>query len=1078
MSADGLMPRAALDAALGFDLTDEQWDIASAPLVPAVVVAGAGSGKTTSMAARVAWLVGSGLAAPDENLGLTFTTKAAAQLLNSMRASAAAVIAGDSAGGPDMSAALAGDDDSDEAAPGEPTVMTYNAFGARLLAEHGIRLGREPSAPVLTDGARQQLAYRLVCRSTLPLGVLGASPATITRDLLSLDDELSELAISPAELVEFDEDQARTLRGYPSLQTVGASLLRASEERAVLAALVGQWRAAKADRDVLDFADQIRLAGELVDAHPDIAAGYRERHRVVLLDEYQDTSISQRLLLQRLFGRGHPVLAVGDPCQAIYGWRGASVDNIDNFTGHFPSTQVGRPAMTLTLSQSRRCAPVILDVANRTAAPLRAVHPRVLPLVPGGADKGPGTVACALFATYDEEVEWVVGEIARTRAGRTGRPVPWRDIAVLAATGGDLARVDAALRLRGIPSRLVGSAALLSQPAVVELRSMLQVIADPAANPAMARVLTGPRWRIGARDLAALGRRASALVGGRGRGSQDTLAEALDGAVAGGDPVELTSLAEALDDLGDRSAYAAEAVERFERLAAELHALRAHVGESLSDFCWRVIRTTGLEIEVALGPDHLAAQQQHALQAFVELASDFTEPDGRMTLAAFLARLADAERLDVSLGLEDTGTSDAVSLMTVHKAKGLEFAYVFVPFMSAGAFPGGRSRPVWISSRSTVPWPLREDATDELRSYPPDDSAPRGIEDKAYRSILGAVEELADRRLAYVAFTRAERGLVVSGHWWGPSQSKPRGPAPFLTTVHEACEDGLGTVVHWAPAPAEGESNPMVERSSAAVPWPRPLDPERLEWRRRSAAAVAEVASVQPGLPGLGQRHASTADDRRTAEWDELAEALLEEARTRRGGGRPVALPSSVSATLLARAVAAAADPAASAALARELARPMPRRPVPAARLGTAFHTWVETRYGQQSLLDPDDLPGAADDDIVSVEKLESLKAAFEAGPYAERAPVAVEHPFTTMVAGRVVVGRIDAVFADGDRFDVVDWKTGSADHVDPMQLAIYRLAWAQYAGVPLANVDAAFLIVGTGEVLRPDTDPLLSLLA
>ena len=1063
MSADGLLSRPELDAALGFGLTDEQWDIASAPLVPTVVVAGAGSGKTTSMAARVAWLVGSGLAAPDEVLGLTFTTKAAAQLLGSMRASTAAV-------GPSAAA-------DDGAGPGEPTVLTYNAFGARLLSEHGIRLGLEPSAPVLTDGARQQLAYRVVCWSTLPLGALGASPAAITKDLLRLDDELSELSIAPEDLAAFDDEQARVLRGYESLQTVGASLLKTSQDRGVLAALVSQWRAAKAARDVIDFADQIRLAGELAAAHPDVVADYRARYRVVLLDEYQDTSISQRLLLQRLFGAGHPVLAVGDPCQAIYGWRGASVDNIDRFVEHFPSADAARPPITLTLSQSRRCAPAILEVANLTAAPLRAVHPRVVPLVPGGPDKGRGSVGCALFATYEEEVDWLVGEIGRTRTGSNGRTVPWQDIAVLGATGGDLARVDAALRLRGIPTQLVGAAALLAQPAVVELRSMLQVLADPTANPALARVLTGPRWRIGPRDLAALGRRAAALAGGRGRSSQETLAEALDGAVAGGDPVELASLTEALDDLGDRSAYSPAAVARFERLAVELHALRAHVSESLSDFVWRVVRTTGLEVEVALAPAHLASKQRHALHVFAELASDFTEPDGRLTLTAFLARLADAERLDVSLGLEESGPADAVQLLTVHKAKGLEFAYVFVPFMAEGAFPGGRSRPVWVSSRSTVPWPLRDDVTDDLASYPPTDAAPRGIDEKAYRAVIAANEDLADRRLAYVAFTRAERGLMASGHWWGPSQTKPRGPARFLTAVHAACEDGIGTVVHWEPAPAEGSTNPMVERSSAPVPWPRPLDPERLEWRARSADAVAQVGSVQPGLPGLGQRLAAAPDDVRIAEWDELAEALLAEARSHRVGGRPVALPATVSATLLARAVAAAADPQESAALARELARPMPRRPVPAARLGTAFHTWVEARYGQQSLLDPDDLPGAADSDITSADRLDALKAAFEAGPYAERAPVAVEQAFTMLVAGRVVAGRIDAVFAEGDGFEVVDWKTGSAARVDPMQLAIYRLAWAQQAGVPVDRVGAAFLVVGSGEVLRPDTDALLALL-
>ena len=185
-------------------------------------------------------------------------------------------------------------------------------------------------------------------------------------------------------------------------------------------------------------------------------------------------------------------------------------------------------------------------------------------------------------------------------------------------------------------------------------------------------------------------------------------------------------------------------------------------------------------------------------------------------------------------------------------------------------------------------------------------------------------------------------------------------------------------------------------------------------------------------------------------------------------------LPDAVSASLLMRAVA---EPD---AVALELARPMPRPPAPAAQRGTAFHAWVEARFGQQSLLDPDDLPGAADADIASDEDLLVLKQAFEASSFAQRVPVAVEAPFALVIGGRVVNGRIDAVFEsdlEPGAFDVVDWKTGSAAHVDPMQLAIYRLAWAQLRGIPVERVSAAFVIVATGEVIRPDTSAALDLL-
>ena len=1077
-STGGLLSRARLDAVLALTLTDEQWQAVSAPLDPAVIVAGAGSGKTTAMAARVAWLVGSGLVRPDAVLGLTFTTKATAQLLTSMRRSVSAL----------ASNGIIEAADAEGDPLGEPQVLTYHAFSARILSEHGIRLGREPGAAMLTDGARQQLAYRVVCRSGLPLSGIGRSPVDITGDLLSLDDELTELAIPPSRLRTFDDDMVGLLRSFEPLQNTGADMLAASSHRSVLADLVEEWRAEKAVRDVLDFADQIRLAGEVVARFPEVVEDLRARYGVVLLDEYQDTSIAQRILLQRIFGGGHPVMAVGDPCQAIYGWRGASVDNIESFPEHFPPNgSDGLPqgrAARFVLSQNRRSGPSILEVANRTSERLRGAHRGVEPLRPGDNGKGAGAVSCALFDTYSAELDWLVGQVVATHAGprRTGG-VQWSDIAVLAATGRDLVAVDAALRRSGVPTQLVGAAALLAQPAVIDLRSMLELIHDPIANPAFVRVAAGPRWRIGARDLAALGDRAAHLAGGRHRSGQEDISSALDDAVAGSDAVEAVSLSEALEDLGDLDRYSAAAAERFGAMGEELRRLRGHVGEPLPELVLRVMRTTGLEVEASLGAEGVAAQQQHALHAFLDLAAEFTEVDGRLTLGAFLSRLRDAERFDVDLELEVSGPADAVQLLTVHKAKGLEFGYVFVPFVSRGAFPGGRGRSLWPTSARTVPWPLRSDSTDELDSFPVRDEGPRAKHYTEYKKVLHEITELDNQRLAYVAFTRAERGLTVSGHWWGPTQVKPRGPDAFLSTVHEACIDGHGEVVHWAAAPAEDDTNPEAPSSREPAAWPPAPDPVRRAQLTAVADAVRSVSAMQPAIPeldpgaaissGRGGSAASDADLARIREWDVLSAALVEEARARHARDRVVRLPDAVSASLLMRALA---DPD---AVAVDIVRPMPQPPAPAARRGTAFHAWVESRYGQQSLLDPDDLPGSADADIASDEALQALKIAFEGGPYAHRTPVAVEAPFALMVAGRVVHGRIDAVFAAESggpaRYDVIDWKTGAGRGVDPMQLALYRLAWATLTGTPVDEVDAAFVLVSSGEVIRPDTSAELA---
>ncbi len=271
---------------LGFEVSDEQWLAISAPMEPAVIVAGAGSGKTTSMSARVAWLVGGGYVRPDQVLGLTFTNKAAGNLLDSFRRDVARVRE------LGLVAQVVEADVDDELVDSDPFASTYHSFASRLISEHGLRLGREPDSLLLGDGAREQLAYRLICTTSLPLGVLGKSPAKATTALLRLDDELAELDIEPARLIEHDRDLIAHLESFDERQKSWHELVDTCRERIVLAELVLEWRALKAERDVHDFADHIRLALQIVRTFPEVAAALRAKYSIVLLDEYQDTSIA------------------------------------------------------------------------------------------------------------------------------------------------------------------------------------------------------------------------------------------------------------------------------------------------------------------------------------------------------------------------------------------------------------------------------------------------------------------------------------------------------------------------------------------------------------------------------------------------------------------------------------------------------------------------------------------------------------------------------------------------------------------------------------------------------------------
>jgi DNA helicase II / ATP-dependent DNA helicase PcrA len=164
--------------------------------------------------------------------------------------------------------------------------------------------------------------------------------------------------------------------------------------------------------------------------------------------------------------------------------------------------------------------------------------------------------------------------------------------------------------------------------------------------------------------------------------------------------------------------------------------------------------------------------------------------------------------------------------------------------------------------------------------------------------------------------------------------------------------------------------------------------------------------------------------------------------------------------------------------LARQVRRPMPRPPARQARRGTAFHQWLEQRYGQQMLIDDNALfgPDDAEDDEAAAGDLAALRARFERGEWADRWPQAVEVPFETLIGDRLIRGRIDAVFADapGGGYDVVDWKTGrppvsaAERHAVSVQLAAYRLAWAALSGAPVAEVRAAFYYVAHDQTVRP----------
>jgi DNA helicase-2/ATP-dependent DNA helicase PcrA len=1037
---------ASLRKVLGFDPTPEQLTAIQAPMTPGLIVAGAGSGKTTVMAARVVWLVGTGQVAPENVLGLTFTNKAAAELASRVTQLL-------------HKADLRADD--------EPRVSTYHAFAGRLVSEHGLRLGLEPRSRLLADATRFQLAARVLRRRRAPLHDLTGVFSTLVGKLVQLDSELSEHLVEPSELKAWDAAWGSELAAALAAQAddKGAKghlealrgFAETARERAELAELVAEYRLAKRDLDAVDFGDQVSLAARLAENVPEVGEAERALSHVVLLDEYQDTSVAQRRMLTGLYGGGHPVTAVGDPCQAIYGWRGASVSNLDGFPAHFPSA-AGDPAERFSLTVNQRSGGRLLRLANAVSEVLRARHD-VAELRAPELKEGLGQVRVALLDSWVEELDWVTSEVVRAHdAGTT-----WNQIAVLLRARKDFASLHATLTAAGVPVEVVGLGGLLALPEVADVLATLEVIENPTANAALVRLLTGPRWRLGPRDLAQLGRRGRALLK-TGVAASEAEIEALERAVEGADPCDVVSLSDALDRPGAHG-WSEEGLTRVTALAAELAHLRTHRDEPLLDLVHRVVQVIGLDVELAASPEAVAARRRETLGAFLDVVADFTDLDGESSLTSFLAFLAAAEEHD--RGLDSVGPTgqDAVQLLTAHKAKGLEWDVVVCPDLTKGVFPSPGKGVSWTTAAEMLPGPLRGDAEDQ----PVLDGALDKPALKDFKHARAEATQREERRLGYVAFTRARTLLIGSGHWWGPTQKKSRGPSSYLAELKDHAESGYGVVAHWAPAPAESSNPGLVDRPSFV--WPAAYQPEPLARRVEAAALVREFLVAPVADEGL-----TTAETEEFARLDREVELLLEDERLARRTSREVLLPLSLSASQVMRL---RED---QAAFARELARPMPRPPAPAARRGTRFHAWVEALWEQKPLLDPSELPGAEDAELGADADLAELQEAFQVSGWAARRPYAVEAPFALPLGGRVVRGRIDAVYDLGDgMWQVVDWKTGK-EGADPVQLAVYRLAWARLRGVPVEQVLASFLYVRTGREVVHDAlvseDELVALLS
>lgn len=1053
--------------------TEEQREIIEAPLAPLLVVAGAGSGKTETMTARVVWLVANGLVDPEEVLGLTFTRKAAGELAERVSRRLARL---EEAGvwSPPQEA-------ESDGLGGAPTISTYHAYAGRLVREGALRLGYEKDSRLLSEAATWQLAHEVVLAWDGPMEDIDKAESTVTNAVVSLAGELAEHLCTPGDVEDF------TGRALAHLEQVAASgkdftkdfrskVITPMAEQRLILPIVERYREVKRERSVMDFSDQMALAAALASRFPDLGRDERDRFRVVMLDEFQDTSEAQLVLMRHLFApEGEvpaAVTAVGDPHQSIYAWRGASATTLATFPRSFVTK--GEPAPVRHLSTSWRNDEAILEVANVVAGPLgpgsgvpvTSLRPR-----PGATR---GQVQALRATTAREEAERVAEWIETRRSG--GR----RTAAVLCRKRSQFAAVVDALALRGVPYEVVGLGGLLLTAEVADVISLLTIVQDPARGDRLMRLLTGPPGLLGPADLDGLGEWARHL-------GRQARAEVGDGGPPPG-PDDAVTIVDALDQLpepgwvGDGGQSISEvALARLHRLAGMVSRLRRQAGVPLPDLVGEAERELGVDIEVLARPGWTPAAARAHLDAFADVAAQFASSADRPTLGGFIDWVEAA--VEQERGLEAPvvePTKEAVQVLTCHAAKGLEWDVVAVPGLSEGVFPAHNSRTSfkegewvggavnesgWISGLDGVPYPLRGDR-EGLPHLDLSLGETKALQDelKRYRAAGGEHGLLEERRLAYVACTRARSQLLLGSWVWGPTGQTPRLQSRFLD---EALTAGPVEVLEWADMPeTKDATNPSLEVATRVL-WPGgDPAPER--------PGLEEAARRLDGTGGADPSEgaaALTEDDWGTDPLDDQLRILLEEREARRrsrGEGAAVELPAHLSTSQL---VSLARD---RQAFALDLRRPMPQPPQVAGRRGTAFHAWVEEHYARAGLVDVLELPGSADDDLGDAD-LAEMQAQFLASEWADRVPIDVELSLETLVGGHAIRGRVDAVFADEDGgVTVVDWKTGRPPkggeaQVRAVQLSAYRIAYARWRGIDPDRVRGAFFHAATGETVRPE---------
>lgn len=688
---------------------------------PALVLAGPGTGKTEVVTRRVAWLIATRRALPRQILALTFTDNAARE----MQARVDVLVPYGQA---------------------DCAIHTFHAFGDRLLREHAFELGLGSNLRLLTRSELilflRQNVFSLGLRRYLPLG----DPARFLGSLVDLFGRAKDEDVSPGALaIHAGELHARALESADEVER--DELLDLAEARAEVATAFERYEQLMVAHGYIDHSDQISLALRLLRTRPAVRAEMARRFKFVLVDELQDTNRAQLELISALCGADGNVMAVGDPDQGIYGFRGARVVNVDRFRTEFDRVE------THKLRRNYRSLSPIVDAARRVVAveqvAWRASEVQI------AHRRARGTPLRHLtFATPETEADGVAEEIeGRIRGG--ARP---SDFAILLRSNSELGEFERCLRVRGIDVDTGSVTRVTSVPEVRALLAFLRVVADPSNSMELFVLAADDPYRLDGALLTLL------LTGSRRRNRSllDALTEAVD------------SSDSSLSVDARRGAGAL-----LEHLNAAVAMAATHTsGEVL----YAYLRTSGALRRLARTDNPAQTTAARSVARFCELIRSRAALLTQDRVCSLVPGLDLDEALD-ELDQADP-QRDAVRLLTVHRAKGLEFSKVFISGLVDGRFP--------VASRPPV---LR--LPDELVGGGSD--AERSLEE--------------ERRLFYVAMTRARDEVVLTSHDFGPHGRGRRRPSTF---IGEAIDAPAVT------APLADVSDPHDQIAHALIPPPVP----------------------------------------------------------------------------------------------------------------------------------------------------------------------------------------------------------------------------------------------------------------